>query len=205
MELLLILFQLKNNTMNQENFIYRNYLNTETTDEIVDFFWKNSNQHLDGASGSLGHINKANKDSRDLYIHMGDVLSVPFFQKYEEHLTESVNNYIELYPSLNNNWVMGITEPFGIQHYQKGGGYKAEHCERTGNFDKTIKRVLVFMTYLNDVEDGGTHFKYYNHTEKAEKGKTIIWPSDWTHTHNGQISENNEKIISTGWVSHRWD
>lgn len=61
------------------------------------------------------------------------------------------------------------------------------------------------MTYLNDVVDGGTHFKYFNHTEKATKGKTIIWPADWTHTHRGQISNTQEKIIATGWFSHEWD
>ena len=161
--------------MNQENFIYRNYLDTETIDEIVDFFWKNNDQHSDGVIG-VGKINKSEKDSTDLPIQMSNVIHLPFFKKYDDHLTESIGNYIKLYPSLNDNWLMSMTEPFIIQHYQKGGGFKVEHCERTGHFDKTIKRVLVFMTYLNDVEDGGTHFKYFNHTEKAEKGKTLIWP-----------------------------
>ena len=43
---------------------------------------------------------------------------------------------------------------------------------------------LVFMTYLNTVTDlGGTAFKYQNLEVQAEKGLTLIWPSDWTHTH----------------------
>ena len=58
---------------------------------------------------------------------------------------------------------------------------------------------------MNDVPNGGTHFKYFNHTEKAEKGKTVIFPSDWTHTHVGQITNEHEKTITTGWISHRWD
>ena len=62
-------------------------------------------------------------------------------------------------------------------------------------------RLLVFMTYLNDVDDGGTDFLYQNLTTQAKKGKTIIWPAEWTHTHKGQISEKKEKYIETGWYN----
>lgn len=56
------------------------------------------------------------------------------------------------------------------------------------------------MLYLNTVEDGGgTEFKYINRVEKAEKGKMLIWPSDFTHTHRGVISPSEEKYIMTGW------
>ena len=56
------------------------------------------------------------------------------------------------------------------------------------------------MTYLNDVEDGGeTEFKLQNLKIKAEKGKTVIWPVDWTYTHRGIISPKQEKYIVTGW------
>ena len=54
------------------------------------------------------------------------------------------------------------------------------------------------MTYLNDIENGGTHFKYQNLTSPAKKGLTLIWPPDWTHTHKGQIVDK-EKFIATGW------
>ena len=36
------------------------------------------------------------------------------------------------------------------------------------------------MTYLNDVPDGGTHFKYQELTAPAKKGLTLIWPTDFT-------------------------
>ena len=62
--------------------------------------------------------------------------------------------------------------------------------------------MLVFMTYLNDVLDGGTEFKYQKLITKAKKGLTLIWPSDFTHTHKGQISNTSEKYIITGWFSY---
>ena len=55
------------------------------------------------------------------------------------------------------------------------------------------------MTYLNDVPDGGTHFKYQDLTTPAEKGLTIlIWPTDFSHTHKGQITltKANMKIYN---------
>ena len=59
------------------------------------------------------------------------------------------------------------------------------------------------MTYLNTVTDeGGTHFHYQNYTAKPVKGKTLIWPPDWTHMHQGVISPTQEKYIMTGWISH---
>ena len=77
--------------------------------------------------------------------------------------------------------------------------YPKEHCERN---ERGNNRHLVFMTYLNDVEDKGeTEFVLQNLKVKAEKGKTVIWPSDWTHTHRGIISPTQEKYIVTGWFS----
>jgi hypothetical protein len=57
------------------------------------------------------------------------------------------------------------------------------------------------MTYLNTVEEAGTEFKFQKFKATAEKGKTLIWPTDFTHTHRGVISLNKEKYIITGWLS----
>ena len=58
------------------------------------------------------------------------------------------------------------------------------------------------MTYLNDVTDGGTEFKYQNITAPAKKGLTLIWPSDWTYTHKGGGPKDGYKFIATGWYVH---
>ena len=58
------------------------------------------------------------------------------------------------------------------------------------------------MFYLNTVEEGGgTEFKYFDHIEKGEKAKLVIWPSDFTHTHRGIPSPTEEKYIFTGWYA----
>ena len=60
------------------------------------------------------------------------------------------------------------------------------------------------MTYLNDVDDGGTEFMHQNIITPAVKGLTLIWPADWTHAHRGVISKTKEKYIITGWFSYLW-
>ena len=37
---------------------------------------------------------------------------------------------------------------------------------------------------------------------KPEKGLTLIWPADWTHTHRGIASPTQEKFIITGWFNY---
>ena len=57
------------------------------------------------------------------------------------------------------------------------------------------------MSYLNDVEDGGaTTFTQQNIEITPEKGKTMIWPAEWTHAHAGNLVNAGEKYIITGWM-----
>ena len=57
------------------------------------------------------------------------------------------------------------------------------------------------MTYLNTVKNAGTEFKYQKLKTKAVKGKTVIWPASWTHTHRGSDNDKKEKIIIAGWFN----
>jgi hypothetical protein len=59
------------------------------------------------------------------------------------------------------------------------------------------------MLYLNDVDDGGTEFKYQKLILKAKKGNLVIWPAEFTHTHRGVVSKTKEKYIATGWFRMR--
>ena len=60
--------------------------------------------------------------------------------------------------------------------------------------------MFAWMTYLNDVEDGGcTYFPNFDLRFKPKKGTTLIWPSDWTHTHCGEVVNSGEKYIINGW------
>jgi hypothetical protein len=120
--------------------------------------------------------------------------------KFQHKLQFEIDNYVEKYESLENMNKF-VLDGYNLQKYEPGEGFHQWHCER-GNISTSL-RMLVFMVYLNDVDDGGTEFKYQEHTEQAEKGKLLIWPTDWTHTHRGQISYTKTKYILTGWYSFK--
>ena len=98
-----------------------------------------------------------------------------------------------------NNY--GPVEGLNIQKYNPGDGFYGWHHERGGI--ETSSRAFAHMTYLNDVEDGGTEFWFQKLTSPAKKGLTLIWPSDWTHHHRGQVSKTDTKYIITGWLNYR--
>jgi len=142
-------------------------------------------------------VNKDSKESTDYNVKkLDDVHS-----EYLDKLQHCLNLYMIKYPQVDLASKFNICEPMNIQYYKPNKGFKVYHFERSGNTIQNCKRYLVFMTYLNDVEDGGTEFLYQNIITPAVKGSTIIWPAEWTHTHRGQISRTSEKYIITGWLS----
>ena len=175
----------------------------ELCDSIVDLFdnapekFKKSGEIHDGKNfGTADHIKK----STDLVLLPEKEVGTPVMGTYFKLLQHSFEDYMREFSILNSSIPIGLKEPVSIQHYKPGEGYFAWHFERLHN-PPNSHRVAVFMTYLNDVEEGGTDFLYQKFTTQAKKGMTLIWPADWTHPHKGQISNDQEKYIITGWIS----
>jgi len=140
------------------------------------------------------------KESKEVPIDYLN-LDEPFLT-YKKHLYNVLQNYIKKYSHIETNTPFALRERYNLQKYPIGGGFKIWHFENNFGSNLNWHRVLVFMTFLNDVEDGGTMFKYQNLTIPAKKGLTLIWPAFFTHTHKGQISKTKEKYIATGWFNH---
>lgn len=88
---------------------------------------------------------------------------------------------------------------FKVQKTKIGGGYHVWHYE-SSNRDAS-NRLLTWILYLNDVQDGGeTEFLYQHMRIKPEQGTLVIWPAAFTHTHRGNPPLSNEKYIVTGWT-----
>ena len=157
--------------------------------------------------GGVGRADKMvvdpeKKDSFDLSVadipdELHDRYGLALYYKELQHCLEQ---YLEQHPGLKKVGLFKITESPGIQHYRPGGGFKLEHFERTCLANST--RMLVWMTFLNDVSDGGgTRFAYQHLTVDARKGRTLIWPPDFTHAHAGVVSPTQHKYIITGWFN----
>lgn len=179
-------------------------------DSLIDFFHNSDYGKENQYQGHFynkdltKYINHRQKKSTDLDLNASLYLDYPIIEKYIKNLDKISKKYVKLYPASNlvDSW--GILEDPKMQYYKPGEGYFVSHAERSGPDMPSVLRHLVFMTYLNTVTDGGgTEFVNYNKVTNAVKGKTLIWPSDWTHLHRGITSPSQDKYILTGWFSYK--
>lgn len=170
-------------------------------DRIIEYFDRNPRLHEAGSTQS--GIDSSNKNSTDLVIFPND-LGRPthaIFQAYFRELHRCYLDYLRQWPFLSSVQKDVDIGPFIIQRYDVGGHYASVHSERVSL--STMHRALAWMTYLNDVEVGGrTNFLHYGLDVKPERGKTLIWPTDWTHAHKGNIVTAGMKYIITGWMHY---
>ena len=91
-----------------------------------------------------------------------------------------------------------------MQKYLQGeGGYHHWHSEIYPQADgvEALRRVLLWQFYLNDVDEGGeTSFLYQDRKISARKGRLVIAPAGFTHTHRGEVPISGDKYILTSWI-----
>jgi prolyl 4-hydroxylase len=175
------------------NFILQDKIkNTELCDKLIEYH---------KASPYKGYKEVPNVISTDIGIDASQY-EHPTVLEYLKELQEILDKYIKKYPMSNYYSPFQIQENINIQLYKPGEGYPVWHTERANVTLPMVNRHLVFMTYLNDVNDKGeTEFYHQKLITKARKGVTLIWPADWTHTHRGIVSPTEEKYIITGWYN----
>lgn len=188
---------MKEYKLNNNNFIDGYYLSDlSICDDLIDFFNK-SDSKIKGRVG--GGLNLKLKDSLDLQLNINLIPKHKILQSYFEELSKIIELYKTKYKfcdEIIDRW--GVEYSFNIQKYQPGQGYHQWHCEKS-SIDSS-KRHLVYMTYLNDVKKGGETEWYYQKLKvKPEKGLTFIWGADWTFTHKGYTTIDEDKYIITGW------
>lgn len=189
--------------LEQPSFI-GSYLLDDTTicDDLINYFYLHKEKQCTGQTTRFGntYVDKEIKDSIDIGIYFNDESDV--WKRYLQENQNFCTDYAQNFKYADGYAPWGITGYTNIQYYPPGGGYKEWHTERTSIDPDTVTRHLVFMTYLNDVTEGGeTEFYYQKIKIKPIKGLTLIWPADWTHTHRGIPSKTQEKFILTGWYN----
>lgn len=182
------------------NFIGSWLIESKLCDEIITYFENNQQKQIQGSTAS--GTNLKYKDRKDITISPKE-LSLPkneFYKKYFEILFECYKDYNLQWPFLASIISHLEIGNFNIGKYLPGQHFQKMHCERSSLF--TLHRLFAFMTYLNDVEDGGsTYFNHYDLDIKPKKGLTLIWPAEWTHSHKGNVLKSGTKYIITGWLT----
>ena len=104
---------------------------------------------------------------------------------------------------LINNIIHQHGEYMIIKYKHPDDGYFGWHTD-WGPMPEFIGRQLVAQFYLNDVEDGGeTEFYHQKKKVKPKKGRLVIWPVGFTHTHKGNNPISNDKYVLSCWFTVR--
>ena len=184
-----------------ENFIHTFQVQDDSICDALIEYHKNNTETKDlGYTGSGKHtrIDKSIKDSIDVVVPTYS--KDPSVLRYHNEVIKiGVEQYTKKYEFCN--MPLQLRLPMNIQHYPIGGGYKSWHYERNSYMFDELSRVIVYMTYLNDLDNAGTEWLYQKYKVEAKKGLTVIWPAEWTHTHRGVVSTTQEKYIATGWLN----
>ena len=167
-------------------------------DKMIDLFESEKIKHRSGISG-FNSNNKEYKNTTDICVNPNDLKDqkYSFLKEYIDDMDKFLKDYRKQWEFFGKDIEELYAGPFNIQKYDIGGHVKRWHTERSNL--STSHRILAWITYLNDVEkDGETEFLYYDLKIKPEKGKTVIWPAEWTHAHRGNPTPSIKYAI-TGW------
>lgn len=118
----------------------------------------------------------------ELYKDVHDSI-MPFFKEYAEEF-ESIRGI--------------MSNEVKLQKTPIKGGYSVWHAEQ--GIKEASTRSLVWMVYLNTIEDGGeTEFLHQKVKIKPTRGTLVLWPASYTHVHRGNPPYSETKYIITGW------
>ena len=188
-----------------EELIYTcdNALSTEVCNDIIQKYEDNIDLGHDGCT--LGGVNKHIKDTTDLNIPMQNT---NMLFELNNVLYESLISNVKLYcKKLEENHGTKIIKNqklydlgYMIQKYNKNQGKYVYHNDFAHYKDIKKRRIITYLWYLNDVEEGGVTEFWKRKTIKPEAGKLLLFPASWTFPHCGQMPISHDKYIITGWL-----
>jgi hypothetical protein len=151
---------------------------------------------------TLSGMNKEIKDTTDLHFSIEPTLfkdiDVILYNELNNNLCKYIEKVNKLCYHLDN--IQYTDTGFQIQKYIKNTGKYAYHNDAQIIIQKNKTRILTFLWYLNDIEEGGETEFFGNYRIKPKCGKFIMFPSTWTFPHCGNIPKSSNKYIITGWI-----
>jgi hypothetical protein len=122
----------------------------------------------------------------------------PVVAKFLEKFWSCYDQYARQFSVLMNSELHGIYS-MRLQKTLPGQGYHIWHYESADSMSS--RRLVAWSIYLNDVDQGGeTEFLYMKKRISAKRGRLLIWPAAFTHTHRGNPPLSGEKYLLTGWL-----
>lgn len=183
--------------------VYKNAFSKEWCNEVIKYFdnmneagFSTDRQQWQGTPKMMKEDDSLNASfENEVDFTFSKYIHSEFLDKFWENIYPLYANNYSALDDLASHMVYSQK----IQKTKIGGGYHVWHCEQSDR--GTANRILTFVLYLNDVEEGGeTEFLYQGKRVSPEAGTVVIFPASFTHTHRGNPPLSNEKYLLTGWV-----
>jgi len=174
--------------------IYDNVFSDEDCDELIGIMEHLSHNNIMTDNTSPNH----NIDHKEINFHHN--YNLPSWssvgEKFFPIVKPIIDDYINYYSILNKSQFLFYD--IKAKKIPVGGGFHDWHYESSTLISSS--RALVLQVYLNDdFEAGETEFLYLNKRVEAKKGRVIIFPTAFTHTHRGNPPIGGDKYILTTW------
>jgi Rps23 Pro-64 3,4-dihydroxylase Tpa1-like proline 4-hydroxylase len=201
---------------NLENYFYinKNSLSVELCKEMINIFEMEQCDKYEGVVAS--GLKKDIKDTIDFQIPTKNENNKPHWSKIRTLLDKELTNNVKKYIKYINECVRieeensshkyqlftdYVTfETMQMQRYTKNKGRYVYHNDFVSDWRSKKYRVITFLWYLNDVEEGGETEFWASQRIKPEAGKLLLFPATWTYPHRGMMPISNDKYIVTGWI-----
>ena len=186
-------------------WVTENLLSTRQCNSVIKKYEQNKKQAKQGVTG--GGVQLHIKNSKDIVFDQATG-----WERQDKQFHKIVGNMLDGYvehlkqagdfPYFTTGEIFNCL-PYGIstgnytdtgyqmQKTEPGKGYVWHH-------DFKPSRVMTFIIYLNEVEEGWTQF--YNGDQVSPKpGRGVMFPSTWTYVHQGYPPKQTKYLV-TGWL-----
>ena len=121
----------------------------------------------------------------------------------DDALTQCIKEYCIKYKIINSSF--GINQKL-LSHFfpnSKDNKYFYGRNALTEAGNLICSRVLIYNTFLNDIEEGGEiNFLWQKVKVKPKKGLTLLWPSEFTHAYTHLPAPKENKYLISGFINY---
>ena len=182
-------------------FIVEHSFTHEECDSMLEQFEAESSLHYNGVTG--GGYTPMTKRTVEINISKCET-----WQKWNRlcflRLQDGLNQYARhCRDKCHNEFLCNIDDindtGYQLQKYMKEQQFYKWHQDGGLKENAHQHRIITFLWYLNDVDEGGETY-FYHCKVKPQKGRLILFPACWSYNHKGQTPISNDKYIITGWL-----
>uniref|UniRef100_A0A6C0B6W7 Fe2OG dioxygenase domain-containing protein n=1 Tax=viral metagenome TaxID=1070528 RepID=A0A6C0B6W7_9ZZZZ len=187
-------------------YTYDHAISPSLCKTIIDMYEKEDDKY-NGVTGR--GYDPTIKETVDFNIPNGVSPWERIYTFLNKELTKNIKLYFNQLNTINNLDILSSKyiggkflqyDSFMIQKYFKNKGKFEYHNDFSCDFEKSRYRLVTFIFYLNDVDEGGETEIWGHMRIKPTAGKLLLFPALWTFPHCGKIPTSSDKYIITGWL-----